>query len=130
MGEAAYCDEVAVVAEGRLLMVETPAGLRHRAFGGDMVDLATTIPVAPEQLAGLPFVRSASMIDNNPLTLRLVVEADETAVLHLQRWFEGREARLESALAYVPPFDDVFVKIVEESRRDLNERVDRANRAS
>jgi hypothetical protein len=35
--KAAYCDWVGVLSQGRLLTVDTPEGLRRRAFGGDLV---------------------------------------------------------------------------------------------
>src|SRR4028119_503441 len=34
VSEVEYCDQVAVMRGGKLLMVETPEGLRRRAFGG------------------------------------------------------------------------------------------------
>ncbi|NIP55185.1 MAG: ATP-binding cassette domain-containing protein, partial [candidate division Zixibacteria bacterium] len=39
VGEAAYCDYVGVMMDGRLLMVETPEGLRRRALGGEVIHL-------------------------------------------------------------------------------------------
>lgn len=35
VGEAAYCDRVGVLAEGRLIAVDTPDGLRREAYGGN-----------------------------------------------------------------------------------------------
>jgi ABC-2 type transport system ATP-binding protein len=37
--EAAHCDVVAMLAEGRVMAVGTPSELRRRAFGGDLVDV-------------------------------------------------------------------------------------------
>ncbi len=39
VGEAAYCDYVGVMRDGKLLFVDTPEGLRHRAFNGEVVRL-------------------------------------------------------------------------------------------
>ncbi|NJM07175.1 ABC transporter ATP-binding protein [Candidatus Gracilibacteria bacterium] len=39
VGEAAYCDYVAVMRKGRLLHVETPENLRRKAFDGEIVTL-------------------------------------------------------------------------------------------
>jgi len=36
VGEAALCDLVAVMAEGRVLVVDTPEGLRRHAFGDEL----------------------------------------------------------------------------------------------
>ena len=46
VGEAAYCDKVGVLAKGRLVALDTPEGLRHRAFGGEPVDLAAAEPIS------------------------------------------------------------------------------------
>jgi ABC-2 type transport system ATP-binding protein len=45
VNEAAYCDYVAVIAEGKLVVVDTPEGLRQSAFGGDVVDIITLQPL-------------------------------------------------------------------------------------
>jgi ABC-2 type transport system ATP-binding protein len=39
IGEARYCDRVAVIVDGGLLAFDTPRGLRHRVHGGDVVDV-------------------------------------------------------------------------------------------
>ena len=39
VGEAADCDLVAVMCAGRVLALDTPDGLRRRAFGGDLIDV-------------------------------------------------------------------------------------------
>jgi ABC-2 type transport system ATP-binding protein len=49
VGEAAYCDQVAVMAKGRMLMVETPERLRKRAFGGEIVNYGVRAPLKIEQ---------------------------------------------------------------------------------
>ena len=41
VGEAAYCDYVGVMRNGKLLMVETPEMLRYHALNGHVVDLRT-----------------------------------------------------------------------------------------
>lgn len=116
VSEAAYCDLVAVMAEGRLLVVDTPEGLRHRAFGGDVVDLRTKERAdfqIIQNLRELPFVRHVlrGEADN---ALRLVVDEARTAVPDLVEWLPQHSCALESIEEYVPPFDDVFVEIVKQ----------------
>ncbi|HBY95898.1 MAG TPA: ABC transporter ATP-binding protein [Chloroflexi bacterium] len=116
VGEAAYCDLVGVMAEGRLLMVDTPEGLRRRAFGGDVVDLRTTERLNYSdlrRLRGLPFVQG-SVIRTNETGVRVVVDDASTAMPALLDWFKERNAAVESIEEYLPPFDDVFVKLIEE----------------
>jgi ABC-2 type transport system ATP-binding protein len=42
VGEAAYCDFVGVMSEGKLVTVNTPEGLRREAYGGDIIKLGST----------------------------------------------------------------------------------------
>src|SRR5512140_3952477 len=65
VNEATYCDLIGVMQDGRLIAVDTPVGLRHRAYGGDMVDLVTTDRLdylQEEYLRRLPYVRNASRL--------------------------------------------------------------------
>src|SRR6266498_4190168 len=60
VGEAAYCDLVGVMYQGKLLMVETPQELRRKAYGGDIIGIKTTEWIRYEnrkKLESLPFVR-------------------------------------------------------------------------
>lgn len=115
VGEAAYCDYVGVMAHGRLLMVETPEGLRERAFGGEVVDLRTAerIPFAQlQQLHQLPGL-TGEIKHLNDTTLRLVVDEASTAMPMLLEWCQGQTIKVESVEEYLPPFDDVFVELLQ-----------------
>ncbi|MDX1688563.1 MAG: ABC transporter ATP-binding protein [Candidatus Promineifilaceae bacterium] len=117
VSEAAYCDLVGVLTGGRLLMVDTPMGLRYQAYGGDIVDLRTEerIPYPQRQdLADLPYVRGRpeSVSESH---LRLVVDEAATAVMELLEWCKEQEIAVESVEEYQPPFEDVFVELVKEN---------------
>jgi ABC-2 type transport system ATP-binding protein len=116
VSEAAYCDYVGVMAEGRLLMVETPAGLRRRAFGGEIIDLRTKEPLTPahlEYIRALPFVRGEiKRLDETGL--RLVVDHAGTAMPELLACCQGQQLSLEAIEEYLPPFDDDFVELITE----------------
>ncbi|MDT8304642.1 MAG: ABC transporter ATP-binding protein [Anaerolineae bacterium] len=120
VSEATYCDLVGVLAEGRLLMVDTPEGLRHRAYGGDIVDLVTKEPLGiryVRQLRELPFVqgRPRHVAENH---VRLVVSEAATDVTELVDWARAQDLEVESVEEYQPPFDDVFVELVKENNID------------
>jgi ABC-2 type transport system ATP-binding protein len=113
VGEAAYCDRIGVLSQGRLLMVETPEGLRRRAFGGEMVDLRTLGRInydSLQLLRRLPFVHSIARTGD--LDVRLVVAEASTAIPAILEWCKQQNIRVESITEYLPPFDDVFVEIV------------------
>ena len=114
VGEAAYCDYVGVMVEGRVPVVETPEGLRHRAFGGDVIHLRTVQPFDQAvwmAMHDLPFVRGV-VERSGPNEARLIVEDASTAMPQLLEWAKQRSLEVESAEEYMPPYDDVFVEIV------------------
>jgi ABC-2 type transport system ATP-binding protein len=120
VGEAAYCDYVAVMAAGRLLMVETPEGLRRRAFGGEQVDLVAAQPLdyrTVAQIRALPFVlgRVQPVGDTG---LRLTVQDAGEAVPALIEWAQQANVEVRSVDAYMPPLDDVFVELVQAEQGD------------
>lgn len=115
VAEAAYCDYVAVMAEGKLLVVDTPKGLRRRASGGDLIRVHLTEPARDElvtQIESLPFVKDEiDFLD--ALRLQIVVDDASVALPKLVQWFEKQQVEIESIQEYSPPFDDVFVWLLE-----------------
>ena len=123
VGEAAYCDLVAVLAEGRLLTVDTPEGLRRQAFGGELVDIVAAGRIddaAHDGLRALDGVLDVTRVGTDRRALRVLVPDAGTALPRLQRELDARGVPIESAEPHVPPFDDVFVALVEglSGRRD------------
>ncbi len=115
VGEAVYCDYVGVLSHGRLLMVETPEGLRRRAFGGEVVDLRTTERITfahLQELHRLPGI-TGEIKYLNDTTLRLIVDEASTAMPMLLEWCQGQNIKVESIEEYLPPFDDVFVELLQ-----------------
>jgi ABC-2 type transport system ATP-binding protein len=128
VGEAAYCDYVAVLARGRILSFDTPEGLRRAAFDGELIDLTFENPPDSTDLASLDGALTrhpVQWIDSR--TVRVVVEDAGAAAPRLTKWAEQRGMTLEKAESYLPPFDDVFVHLVdslEETRDEEAELVD------
>lgn len=120
VGEAAYCDLVGVMAQGRLLLVDTPDGLRRRAFGGDLIHLRT-VGVFPYNLMGdierLPFVVSPPLLTSNH-DMQVVVDEANTSIPKMIEWSRGHNLEIESIGEHVPPFDDVFVKLVKQEEEE------------
>jgi len=119
VGEAAYCDRVAVLAGGRLLAVDTPWGLRRRAVGGELVDLSTVERLSAELVDALAALDGVLRVEHTGVdgrSLRLVVDDAGAALPRVQREVERRGATVASAEPHVPSYDDVFVALVEQSR--------------
>jgi ABC-2 type transport system ATP-binding protein len=116
VGEAAYCDQVGVLDEGRLLLVDSPDGLRRAAFGGDVVDVEFAVPPGDELVADLTDAVSASSNERRGSVLRLVVDEAATALPELAAWLSARDVEVVGAEEHLPPYDDVFVELVERFR--------------
>lgn len=115
VGEAAYCDLVGVMYDGRLLMVETPDGLRKKAFGGEIVRIRTSEWIRYEtrkQLESLDFVRGhIKVIDDQEV--EVIVDEASTAMPAFVEALRTARVNLEMIEEISPPFDDVFVRLIE-----------------
>lgn len=114
VAEAAYCDYVGVLSQGRLLAVDTPSNLRRAAFGGEMVDLRAESPLEYadiQTLQQLPFVQEKITRRGNR-GLRLVVDKADTAIPELLTWAGHRQLVIKSIEEHLPPFDEVFIQFM------------------
>lgn len=111
VNEADNCDLVGVMSNGELLMVDTPRGLRHRAFGGDIIDMraAETIDYSTEQLLSS---MSLKTIRTSANSVRIIVNEASTAIPNLMEWAPLNNIRVEALEQYTPPIEDVFVELV------------------
>ncbi|NNF62990.1 MAG: ABC transporter ATP-binding protein [Acidimicrobiia bacterium] len=117
VGEAAYCDYVGVLADGRLIALDTPDGLRRLAFGGDVVDVEFKRLVDVELLDEMTEAINAASYDiRSPRTVRFVVDEASTALPALTSWLNDRSVELAQAEEFLPPYDDVFVELVNRFR--------------
>jgi ABC-2 type transport system ATP-binding protein len=115
VGEAAYCDLVGVMQDGRLLFVDTPKGLRMQTYGGELVDMLATDYIDPrlfESLIEVEGVLDIRRIEGSHL--RLVVKDAGVAIPRLVEWAQGQDVDIRSIEEYQPPFDDVFVHLIEQ----------------
>ena len=115
VGEAAYCDLVGVMYEGKLLMVESPENLRRKAFGGDVVSIRTTEEIRyanRHQIEELPFVRGKVKVISDQ-EVDVIVDDASTAVPLLVENLNTQRLNTESIEQVPVPFDDVFVKLIE-----------------
>ncbi len=124
VGEAAFCDYVGVMADGRLLMVDTPQGLRRRALGGDVIRIKPNRLLDFNELSTLraeSFVLDRQVYINRDLSLQIVVDETATALPAVISWLDGRDIAVDEAGEYNPSFDELFVTLLEqETAREAN----------
>jgi ABC-2 type transport system ATP-binding protein len=122
VGEAAYCDFVGVMSEGELLSVNTPEGLRREAYGGDIVKLGSTDRIDyqfRQEVQNLPELKS-KILSATDYEMQLLVDDDATAIPYLVEYFKDRRKSINSVEGYYPSYDDVFVKLIEKHRAQIN----------
>ena len=99
-------------------MVETPADLRYKAMGGEIVRFHATSPLSTKMIADLRalsfVIGELAFLDDR--SLELIVEDASTAIPRLLDWAEEEGFEIEAINQHVPPFDDVFVKIMEHEK--------------
>ena len=114
VGEAAYCDKVGLLADGGLVAVDTPEGLRRTAFGGDLFDVELAAVPAADVVAAMGSVTGVRRARAAGRRRRCgwwwttppggSPRCSPGAPTASWRWI-GRPGRA--------PFDDVFVDLVE-----------------
>jgi ABC-2 type transport system ATP-binding protein len=124
VSEVEYCDQVAVMRGGKLLMVETPEGLRRRAFGGREV-IRLHVDADDERnaralLRQLPFVSGLERPLNEPGgTLHVYVDDAGARIPEMiQQLGTDDSIDMRNAQEFKPPFDDVFIILMEQAAKD------------
>ena len=125
VNEAAYCDLVAVMRAGRLLMVDTPDNLRRRALGGEIISLKVDPRRTIETLRileGRPGIERTHRIANDPGRIHVYVDNSGEMLPDIISLFTRHsDIDIEHAERYEPPFDDVFRLLMQQDdeRQDL-----------
>jgi ABC-2 type transport system ATP-binding protein len=122
VGEAAYCDFVGVMSEGKLITVNTPEGLRREAYGGDIVKLGSTDRIdynLRQQVVNLPDLQT-KILNATDYELQLLVDDAATATPYLVEYFRDRNKAINSVESVFPSYDEAFVKLIEKHRDGNN----------
>lgn len=116
VGEAEECDLVALVADGRLVALDTPAALRTSVAGGDLVEITTARPTTPSEHDALPRARTVTILE--PGRLRVTVDAAAEAIPELVEALSARGVDVTEAMERRLSFDEVFATLVGRVRAD------------
>lgn len=123
--EAEYCDRVGLINKGRLIANGTPDDLRKKAFGGELVRLQyerldTTLL---KEIEDLPDVIDGMIRRLSPQSAEMVVDEASTAIPLILRVMTNHGIPLEAIVIeeIKPPFDDVFVRLVQDDSAGLLE---------
>lgn len=114
VSEAAYCDLVGVLADGKLLELCPPDELRKKAFDGEILTLKAHHSVTQDDIEAiklLPYVKHVEREADDSIQVRVEDAAD--FMPDLMNWLQENNIEIDSLNHYQPPFDDVFVEIVQ-----------------
>lgn len=122
VGEAAYCDQVAVMRRGRLVAIDTPSGLRRRALGGELIYLQVEeahVSNVVRLLNDLPEVKNLDLIQHDPGGLYVLVdEAGKMMPILLTVLKEKLGLSPRVAEPFTPSFDEVFVRLIRQAEAE------------
>lgn len=112
--EAIYVDRLAIMAKGELAAEGEPDELRQQALGGEAVDLVVEGLTREDvrSLWQIDYVNEIKEIGDGHL--RVLVDDFATAIPHLTQHLQERGREIDSVEPYVPTFDEVFIKIVDD----------------
>jgi ABC-2 type transport system ATP-binding protein len=117
VGEAEYCDAVAMISRGHLIALATPDDLRRQATGGDVIELDLT-PGFPAQL--LTRVEGVLNIDQRGPSDYLVTVSDAgTVAPRLVEAVTANSGEVVSSREYRPSYDEVFATLVARHEAEL-----------
>lgn len=114
VSEAEECDLVALVAEGRLVALDTPEELRRSVAGGELVELETARPIEASERDGLPGVRDVAVLGSR--RLRLTVDSAATAIPDLLEALATLGVEVTQVAERRLSFDEVFAALVGRAR--------------
>jgi ABC-type uncharacterized transport system ATPase subunit len=96
-------------------MIETPDGLRRKAYGGDVIGIRINEEIRFEhrqQLESLPFIHGKGKIVSDQ-EIEVIVDDASSAVTLLLGWFQAQKLTVAMMEQKSPSFDDVFIRIIE-----------------
>jgi ABC-2 type transport system ATP-binding protein len=114
VSEAVHCDQVALLADGQLIALETPDSLRRSAFGGELLEITTVHAVDGENLLELPGVRHVRQ--TGPRTLVAVTDDAGTASPQIMDTLRQQGIEVSEIAEYHATYDDIFTTLVQRHR--------------
>jgi len=108
--EAEECDVVALIAGGRLVAFAPPEALRRQAFGGQFLEVETSVEVDTDRLLACPGVDEIRRIAAR--RLRILSEDPTLTAPAVVAAVEAQGATVTSVHEARPSFDEVFALLV------------------
>jgi len=111
MDEAEFCDRIAIIDQGQIVALGTPAELKSKV-GGDVVTITT-----PDTAAAAEEMRSVMHLETTQVDGTLRVEVADSASF-MPRLFSELTVPITAVSARRPSLDDVFLKLTGRAIRE------------
>ena len=118
VNEAAHCDVVVVLDEGRVVAIGSPAELRRRAFGGDVIAITLGSYVTEGVLAALDEMGCAKVDVVDQSSLRIVVDHASTDLPLIMRHLDEAGIGVEESSEVPVDWDEAFIALVGPRERE------------
>ena len=129
VGEAEYCDRVAVLSKARVIALAPPEELRRMALGGDVIEITTAQALDATRLENLPGVRAVHQ--DTPRHFLVVAADAATATPRVVQEIHAIGDEVVASSEYRPSFDEVFTALISQADGadvDQAEEEDRGSR--
>ena len=120
VGEAERCDDVALIAEGRLVAYAPPEDLRRQAFGGELLEVETEGVVDAAMMVQDELVHDVVQV--GPRTVHLTTSDAASATPSIIETIEQAGGSVAAVREYRPSFDDVFAQLVTQAQDQTGQR--------
>jgi ABC-2 type transport system ATP-binding protein len=111
------CDRVAIVDEGKIVVMGTPRDLQQQVLGHSVVEISTVEPIPEDDLPPVLSDGNATIV-NGRRTAKVTCEKPARTVADLLRWMEQRNLELSDIHIKRPTLEDVFIQLTGKSLRD------------
>jgi ABC-2 type transport system ATP-binding protein len=114
MDEAEYCNRIALIDRGRLIELASPAALKRRKIGGDLLLVeCDSVGSAITALQSAPDVIDCAVFGNS---IHVLVKAAAPALAGLPDWLGKRGMPIRRIARIEPTIEDIFVQMIGEDR--------------
>lgn len=113
VGDAAYCDYIALLSDGEMVEWGAPEDLRRAAFGGELLDVVFAQRPGWGVIDQIAEAIEATDLDSTgPRSVRFTVADAGSATPLVSAAAEKAGIAVTETERFIPEFDDVFVRIV------------------
>ena len=110
------CDRVAIVDQGKIVALGTPAELQAQASGQSRIEIRTTDPL-PGEPPPLPYAEKQSLLDGGK-ALTVWSAKPARTLPELIKWIDQQGIDLDDIQLKRPTLEDVFIELTGRRLRD------------